>query len=376
MYLICDYKEQFWMYGGIIYTCVVKTPNITEPLTEVEGICGYHQDGKSNEDVKGLAFDSITVNFIPQSLGVFFPNLTHLDIDNCGLKSICREDLSQFPLLELLWITSNQLTTLPDDLFNDTKNLKSISFKPIIDNEFEYITFERNTKIDAFYEPSGTGTVASVADLMKVIDTNCSNPSAALQYQSAFEFETTHHRNSSTAIEALFNVGQVSDFSIVVNDSKIFKVHKCIVGARSQEFSEMFSQYPNATEMKIEDLSAEAVEIFLCFFYTGKLEDFDDKSLELFALASKLKVPDLRESMLKLVVSQLDDSNAFKAFSLAHSMGSDELKRAAFKAIKKMFPERKLPESLMENLEQVREMIIAKGNIDAMVKAMEKFEVK
>jgi hypothetical protein len=386
MDLNCRFKD-----GGrkgkrlIVYTCYGKTSDITEPSTKIKAIIGAHQNGKNNEDVEGLMLTSTTVNFIPRGLNVFFPNVTHLNVSDCGLKSICRRDLSQFPKLEVLWLNSNELTSLPDDLFEDTKNLKAISFcnnkiefmssnlfKPIIGNKIKTINFRKNTGIKTIYSPGVNGTVASVTDLMRIIDAKCSRPPTS-QHEIALDLLTTHREISSTVVGALFISAKFSDFSIIVNDSKIFKVHRCILAAHSQGFAEMFDQDPDAVEMKIEDLSAEAVEIFLRFLYTGRLDYFEDKSLELFALASRLKVPDLRESMLELVMSQLDESNAFKAFSVAHSTESDKLKRAAFEAIKKMFPDRKLPESLMENLKKVKKMIAGKEKFDAMMKEMEKF---
>jgi hypothetical protein len=57
-------------------------------------------------------------------------------------------------------------------------------------------------------------------------------------------------------------------------------------------------------------------------------------------------------------------------------MRSDELKRAAFKTIQKMFPDWKLPESLMENLEKVREMVAMKEKYDAYMEQMEKLKKK
>jgi kelch-like protein 24/35 len=178
---------------------------------------------------------------------------------------------------------------------------------------------------------------------MKIIDENCLKPLVTSRH-----LLTSHLKNSSKANEALFTSGKFSDFSVIVNKSKIFKVHRNILAAHSQGFAEMFDQDPDEVEMRIEDLSAEAVEIFLRFLYTGKLENFEAKSLEIFALATKLKVPDLKESMLKLVMTRLDESNALKTLSFAHSIGSDELKGAAFEAIKKMFPYRKLPKSMIE----------------------------
>jgi hypothetical protein len=326
MYLTCEFKECIWNDGRVIHTCFVKLPDITEPSTRIKAVSGKHQDAKSIADVKELDFNSITVNFIPRGLGVFFPNLTYLQIYNCGLKSICREDLTQFPKLEGLWIRKNELITLPDDLFEDTKNLKKISFycnkiefmssnlfKPIIGNKLEYISFGENTKIDAIYSQGWTGNVASVPDLMTIIDANCSKPPVSSPHQPVLDLLSTHSENLFAANEALFTSWEFSDFSVIANGSKIFKVHRCILAAHIQGFADLFRQEPVATEMKIEDLSAEAVEVFLRFLYTGKLEDFEDKSLKLFAQASKLKVPDLGESLLELVVSQLDESNAFRA---------------------------------------------------------------
>jgi hypothetical protein len=109
MDLVCEFEEHNW-YQESVYWCIVQLPDITEPSTQIKAIHGKHQDGKSNADIKGLNFNSI-VNFIPKGLDVFFPNVTKLQINCCGLKSICRKDLSQFPKLERLSIFINELTT-------------------------------------------------------------------------------------------------------------------------------------------------------------------------------------------------------------------------------------------------------------------------
>lgn len=144
---------------------------------------------------------------------------------------------------------------------------------------------------------------------------------------------------------------------------------------QSEGFAEFFDANAKIFEMKINDSSPEAVEVFLRFLYTGKLENFAEKPIEIFSLAAKFKVPSLRDVMQKIIVAQLDGSTAFKAFSLAHSTGSDDLKLAAFTVIRKMFPDRKLPECLMEDLKKVEAIVTAKEKLDAMMNHLESLGV-
>lgn len=175
--------------GGASTMCRVKSPAITQPSTTIKGIEGQHQPGKSNKDVIRVEF-RVTVNFIPRGLKSFFPNLTQLSIYNCGLKSVTRNDLKEFKNLQCLWLGQNALTTLPDDLFEDTRKLTEITFSknkistmssklfsPIIKNKFECISFKQNVTIDAFYQPGSENSVASVAALLKIIDEQCSKAS-------------------------------------------------------------------------------------------------------------------------------------------------------------------------------------------------------
>ena len=133
-----------------------------------------------------------TVNFIPSGFNIFFPNIILFSIYNHGLKFICRKDLSQFKNLETLNLSGNELTTLPDDLFEDTPKLNNISFynnkiefmssklfQPIINNNFVYVNFQNNTKINALYWKLDSNSLPSFADLLKLIDAQCSKPESS-----------------------------------------------------------------------------------------------------------------------------------------------------------------------------------------------------
>jgi Leucine-rich repeat (LRR) protein len=179
MELTCEFQH-IWGWGFI------TSPEITQPAVEVTSIRGDHSPGKSNKDVKRIYFHT-TVNFIPRRLGDFFPKVTELEIFGRGLKEICREDLSQFRNLTTLWLKNNELKSLPDDLFEDTTKLNYILFadnkiesmssklfKPIINNQFRFISFIKNTKINKSYH--GQGGTAAWDEFMKIIDAQCKKP--------------------------------------------------------------------------------------------------------------------------------------------------------------------------------------------------------
>lgn len=185
MELNCDFEDY---PGGYGYTCYLNSLEIKEPGTKIKSICGDHHSGKTNDDVNCLLFDS-TVNFIPANLSEFFPNLKILNICNCSLKSICSEDLRGFQDLEVLLLDGNNLTTLPDDLFENTPKLNNISlksnkiefmssklFSPIITNDFFYIGLKNNTRIDEVFFTKFEESVPSLDVLMNIIDSQCLKP--------------------------------------------------------------------------------------------------------------------------------------------------------------------------------------------------------
>jgi hypothetical protein len=91
MKLDCWYS----FYCNGVYTCILTSPEITEPATLVKSVTGFQMPGKHNQDVKSVVFLT-SINFIPKGQSEFFPNMTKLEIDSCGLKSIGRNDLKDF----------------------------------------------------------------------------------------------------------------------------------------------------------------------------------------------------------------------------------------------------------------------------------------
>lgn len=67
------------------------------------------------------------LNF-PKDLMNFFPNLVTIEVYNCGLDKITKEDLRLYQRLTYLGIINNKLTHLPGDLFEYIPNIKLIDF--------------------------------------------------------------------------------------------------------------------------------------------------------------------------------------------------------------------------------------------------------
>jgi BTB/POZ domain len=199
--------------------------------------------------------------------------------------------------------------------------MNSLFLQPIIENDIKFIDFRYNKKIDAFFDPESMclGSTETVLELMNIIDVRCGN---------TFDIE-------------LWTEGLASDFLIVVG-AKEYRVHKSYLLLKSQLFIEMLKVHKDLCELKITDHSIEAVEDFLRFIYG--VEDQTNNPLELFTIAAKFKVEELKEKIAEKLEHQVDKSNALEMFSLGHQYESEKLKVAAFKIIKKNFSGEDLPE--------------------------------
>lgn len=381
MELFCDFDN------SSDYCCNVKSAAITQPLTEIKSVNGDHHSNKTKEDVKFLKFEKTVVNFFPRGINLIFPNLNKLVIFNCGLKKISRQDLIGFEKLEHLSLSKNKLTALPNDLFVDMTNLKWIDFNL---NKIEFMTskllepimknliradFMHNTKISSTFNPGAEKSEISIANLMQVIDAQCFKPndseSCEINFMSEEEKRKLLTTQQTKLIEGASNLWlsrKFSDFLIVAKGSIEFPVHKNILAAQSKGFAEMFEKNPNQTRIKIDIMSAEAVGEFLCFLYTGKLSHGTTYVMEIYDLANRLNVPEIKEVTGKVILRRLNDSNAYETLVFGHYLKSTKIQQAAFEKIKEMFPDKNLPDNLIDDLEGVKELIEAMKKIDAVLK--------
>jgi Leucine-rich repeat (LRR) protein len=255
--------------GG--YICIIRE---LSGRTEIIGVNGNHKEGKSNFDVEKVEICLSAVDFFPRGLGKVFPNLKTVLISNCGLKEISRDDLKGLENLEHLYLSNNELVSLPSDLFCDMKKLKSIAFKrnklermsskllDPIKNVLQYAEFYGNTKINSCFSYGSLDF--SLEKLMNLIDNDCELP---------FDEQPSKAEIATEVVESLWASRRFSDFIIVVGSNEI-PVHKSVLGIQSPVFAAIFeSDMKERIEgkMEIEEFSASAVEDFLRFFYTGEI---------------------------------------------------------------------------------------------------------
>jgi BTB/POZ domain len=360
------------------YGCFIKKASIIQPSTEVRAVHGEHEFGLKtylkNADVTVLYFQNTVMNYVPKGLNIIFPKLREVRIISCGLKTISREDFIDFEGLEVLYIVLNDMTSLPDDLFDKKPKLREVSFehnkieymssdllKPIIHNRLEFVDFRRNKRIDACF--SMEYCIPSIKDFKNNLSVNKIKQLDSNRHRSPTEnLLINYQRKSSEGFLNLWSTGKFSDF-VIVCGSKEFRVHKCILATHSKVFEEMFEKDESSTKMKIEDLSAEAVEEFLRYFYTGKFANKTENSTEIFSLVTKFEITEIKTAIEEIILSELTDSNAFKIFTLGHSFASDELKRAAFEKIKTMYSHIEFPDGLIDDLQAVQKTLKRKKKL-------------
>lgn len=350
------------------YTCTVTSASICKPNSRVKSYNGKHASGKNDHDVKAIKFENQVVEHFPRNLHKIFPQLESLFISNCGLKAISRRDLIGLENISGLGIFSNQLTSLPSDLFVDMPKLRNISFignklgsvsskifAPIIGNGLTYVDFRKNPSINSVYGVSSIYGVESLEKLMEVMDDQCTPPVEAKNYSShAIE-------KLSKGFQELWMTGRLSDLILIVGDEK-FRVHKNVLAIQSSVFRAIFENDMMAcqtNEMRIDEYSSETVTEFLRYMYTGEIPG-EKNCLELFSLATKYDVSELRRSSEQMLMENLDESNALELFDLGHRHGSQQLKALAFNEITSMFPEATLDCDLINHPESLKELMEAK----------------
>lgn len=343
MELACKYEEQMWL-NEKKYTCVILSASITEPETIIKAIIGIHQPGRTDSDVEAIKFEYTTVHYFPRGLRQIYRSVDALQINKCGLKEISAEDLEGHETVVTLFLGYNHLSSIPSDLFKNMNSLRSFSFYnneiefmsselivPLIRNPLHYANFRKNTSIDALYDPPNKYSVRTARELMDLIDNSCRMPTLEITKAD----RVSSNEKFVEGFKDLWMTGRLSDFTIVVG-SKLFHVHRSVLSVRSSVFGAIFEsemQERKENQMTIEDFSQEAVEDFLYYLYTGEVAS-EFNAMELFALASKYDVTFLRASAEKVVLANLDGSNALEVLSLGNLYQSEEMIENSFAEIK------------------------------------------
>lgn len=339
----------------------------------IRAFIGDHKEGKTNEDVEALYFNHTTVHHFPKGLDKIFPNLKAVQIVKCGLKAISRNDLVGLKKISGLFLNFNQLRLLQNDLFEGFENLKVIWLNdnklefvsskcvaPIIGNQLECVDFRNNKSINAVYDRNEkllSEIHVDLQELMSLIDAKCKYP-----LEEGDPVDNFKDRAAKCLVDT-WTSDRYSDFVIITSTRK-FPVHKIILSSQSLYFNEIFAS--NTDELKMEDVKAGAVKDLLRYIYTGEYPR-KKHAIEVFALAVRLNISNLKPIAENLVIKKLDKSNALEIFELGRRYDSEKLKKLAFHAIKELLEKPSLSEDLINQPENVRMLVEAKRSLERML---------
>lgn len=384
MEIQCEFVDNKWTYSGYHknkYTCRIQGASITK-RTEISKFIGEHVEGRSNKDVTAIVTDKSAFQYFPRNLHKIFPNLETLDFSKCGVLHITRNDLVGLENLEDFNLNKNKLSSLPSDLFtgmnirelrlqgNRIEFMSSEVLKPL--GRLKYVDFRNNDSINTLFAPEDPSSVASLQELMEIIDKECKPPNDKGKEEFAVNF--------TAGFNDLWTSKEFADFTIVggTEEAMEFKVHRNVLAAQSPV---MFATFKNDMKEKetgkmiIDDFSVQAVEGMLRFIYTGEIQE--KLAMDLYAIACKYEVRLLRERTKSIILCNIDESNALEIFGAGHLHNSEEIKLEAFNVIRQLFPHKKLPDELMKRPEDLKELVEAARLHQREIKeTKEKYEAK
>lgn len=164
------------------YKCDVSSLRIvSKDDREVLKVFGTHQPRRNDESVKFFDVIGKTVNFFPQNLHEFFPLLEILQIYGSNLREISGNDLRGFgESLKILWLSTNELEIIEQNLFENTKNLEWVDFsynkiKHVDARSFEILSQLKSLAFDTNLCHSGNAVndPTAVAPLVDKIEAKC-----------------------------------------------------------------------------------------------------------------------------------------------------------------------------------------------------------
>lgn len=113
------------------YVCDVTSFEMaSDSDREITKINGYHNSGKSNDDVEYFYSDEV-LPIMPTNLAAKFKNLKLVCFNKCNISAITKDIMQPFgdKLQEVFFQRSQMLELIEADAFDSNPNLKTISFK-------------------------------------------------------------------------------------------------------------------------------------------------------------------------------------------------------------------------------------------------------
>lgn len=132
----CEYKLSKIFNRVLHYKCTANNFKNEIEGAKLVNTIGYHKDSLTNENVDVLMIENMTCHYLPDDMGMHFPNLNHIDVTNTGLKVLTKNNMKMFPHLKYLYIRRNPIKHLLSNLFQHNQELQFINFS---DNKIKII---------------------------------------------------------------------------------------------------------------------------------------------------------------------------------------------------------------------------------------------
>jgi Leucine-rich repeat (LRR) protein len=135
----CDFTEtSAYSYNKIKSGKVCKVRNlvIKSPSQEITSINRIFGSSAIRNDVTVFRAYGQTMNYLPRDIEKFFPNIEAMLVQSCKLKEIKKQNLEAFPQLKNLYLASNDIEKLDDDLFVSNEKLLKIDLE---NNKIKFI---------------------------------------------------------------------------------------------------------------------------------------------------------------------------------------------------------------------------------------------
>ena len=124
----------------------------------------------------------------------------------------------------------------------------------------------------------------------------------------------------SEAFKEMLLNGQNHDLILKVGDKEI-KAHQDVLRSRSQVFKSMLNhnmKEKNSGIIDIPDCDAKAMEQFLCYIYTGKVDSLNQNNmLKLYYIADNYDMKGLKKKCCAFIKKSLSNVNVFEVIKLA-----------------------------------------------------------
>lgn len=116
--------------------CSVSSLQVTSPNQNVITVNGQNESFYRTRSVKKLSIGDKNINFMPNGIEKFFPDLESIRICNSNLKSIDQADLKPFGKLRNLDVERNDLVFLDSELFEFNPEIETLDF---YNNKLRYV---------------------------------------------------------------------------------------------------------------------------------------------------------------------------------------------------------------------------------------------